>query len=100
MNNLVRVFPIVRELLESLPGRTAVTTDHGNALEGFARLFPIRVYGHPVGIPIPELTELPQFVHQNGERKRVTADPPTESCEETDVDADIAARLRQLSYAE
>jgi hypothetical protein len=77
-DNLDAALPAVEDLLTTLPGRTAVTADHGNALGEFARPFPIRVYGHPLGIHIPALTRVPWFVSDNGERKVIRAEPPVE----------------------
>jgi hypothetical protein len=97
-SNLEFAFPAVRNLLEELDGLTAVTSDHGNALGERALPFPIRVYGHPLGVLIPALTEVPWLTHQNGDRREVVADPPERR--ERDVAEETAARLRQLGYAE
>lgn len=97
-SNLERAMPVVQRLLDVLPGRTAVTSDHGNALGEFARPFPVRVYGHPLGILIPALTEVPWHVSRNGDRKSITAEPPTDA--EAAVGDDTRERLRQLGYAE
>lgn len=97
-SNLERAFPAVKDLLGELEGLTAITSDHGNALGERARPFPVRVYGHPLGIYIPALTEVPWFTHQNGLRRTVVAEPP----ESTDTEVDDASieRLRQLGYVE
>lgn len=97
-SNLAYAFPAVETLLEELDGLTAVTSDHGNALGERARPFPIRVYGHPLGVRIPALTTVPWFTHQTGERRKVVAEPP--ETERRDVDEATADRLRQLGYAE
>lgn len=96
--NLEAAIPAVRKLLGSLPGRTAVTADHGNALGERATPFPIRVYGHPLGILTPELTRVPWLVHDNGERKTITETEPRR--ESGAVDSDTEERLRMLGYAE
>lgn len=96
-SNLLRAFPAVERLLEELSGLTAVTSDHGNALGERAWPFPIRVYGHPLGIPIPALTEVPWLVSQNGDRKDVTVEVPGET---DDVSEETEQRLRMLGYAE
>ncbi|WEL17238.1 hypothetical protein SVXHr_1064 [Halorhabdus sp. SVX81] len=99
-SNLVRVLPTVTELLDALPGLTAVTSDHGNAFGELARPFPIKVYGHPLGILIPALTEVPWHVSQNGDRKQVTAGNPAQTSHNDDPSEDVQHRLRQLGYAE
>lgn len=112
-DNLAVALPAVEELLTTLSGRTVVTSDHGNALGEVARPFPIRVYGHPLGILIPALTTVPWLVSDNGERKTVRADAPGE-CEEANDEADSETgtgerdrvderteeRLRMLGYTE
>lgn len=96
--NLQRALPAVEELLESLEGRNVVTSDHGNALGEYARPFPIRVYGHPLGILIPALIEVPWHVYDNGPRKEIRAEAPVRSGK--DVSEDTEDRLRMLGYAE
>lgn len=101
-SNLERAFPAVEELLDVLEGLTAVTSDHGNALGEFARPFPIRVYGHPLGILIPALTEVPWHTHLRGERKRVTEEAPDglTAGDDEAMTEETATRLRMLGYAE
>jgi hypothetical protein len=96
-SNLLRAFPAVERLLDELSGLTAVTSDHGNALGERAWPFPLRVYGHPLGIPIPALTEVPWLVSQNGDRKDVTVEAPSET---GDITEETEQRLRMLGYAE
>ncbi|QLD86826.1 hypothetical protein HWV23_14200 [Natronomonas halophila] len=97
-SNLESSWPAVRQLLENLQGLTAVTSDHGNAMGERAWPFPIRVYGHPLGILIPALTEVPWLTHQNGTRKDVSADRPVDV--DRQVDEKTNERLRMLGYAE
>jgi len=96
-SNLVRALPAVEELLGELDGLTAVTADHGNALGERAWPFPIRVYGHPLGIQIPTLTAVPWHTYQNGDRKDVRATAPKAK---DDVSEETEERLRMLGYAE
>ncbi|WP_228717085.1 hypothetical protein [Haloferax litoreum] len=96
--NLERALPPVRELLTEVEGKTVVTADHGNAFGEFAKPFPIRVYGHPLGVYIPALTSVPYFEHQCGERRQIIAEEPQQVASE---DMDVAhERLRMLGYAE
>lgn len=99
-SNLERALPVVETLLEEFDGLTAVTSDHGNALGEFAKPFPIRVYGHPLGILIPALTDVPWYTHQSGDRKRVRVEPPAVDSSGDDVDERTEERLRMLGYAE
>jgi len=97
-SNLESAWPSVRQLLQGLPGLTAVTSDHGNAMGERAWPFPIRVYGHPLGVLIPALTEVPWLTHMNGDRKTVTASPPISN--EQEIEEETNERLRMLGYVE
>lgn len=97
-SNLGRAWESVRTLLGELEGLTAITSDHGNALGERAWPFPIRVYGHPLGVLIPALTTVPWHTYQNGDRKDVVAEPPNQAAD--NIDADTEQRLRMLGYAE
>lgn len=97
-SNLECAFPVVEDLLSELEGLTAVTSDHGNALGERAKPFPVRVYGHPMGVHIEALTDVPWFTHENGERREVVPELPKQTGRE--VDQTTADRLRLLGYAE
>lgn len=97
-SNLELAMPAVTDLMSELEGLTAVTADHGNALGERAWPFPLRVYGHPLGVHIPVLVEVPWHTVQQGDRKQIVADPPA-TARET-VDEDIENRLQQLGYVQ
>lgn len=97
-SNLEYALPSVEALMTDLPGLNVITSDHGNALGERAWPFPVRVYGHPLGIYTPALTEVPWQEYRNGERKAATAAPPVES--DVRPEADVEERLRSLGYAE
>lgn len=97
-SNLKYAWPSVRRLLTELDGRIAVTSDHGNAMGERAWPFPIRVFGHPLGILIPALTEVPWLTHQNGERRDVTEEKPVRT--DREVNEETNERLRMLGYSE
>lgn len=97
-SNLELAIPAVSRLMEQLDGKTAVTADHGNALGERARPFPIRVYGHPQGIMIPALTDVPWLEYQNGSRKTVRAEHPVGT--DHDIADSTQQRLQQLGYTE
>lgn len=97
-SNLELAWSSVRRLLNELRGLTAVTSDHGNAMGERAWPFPIRVYGHPLDVLIPALTEVPWLTHTNGGRKTVAEEQP--QALEQEVDEATNERLRMLGYAE
>ncbi|WP_247730198.1 hypothetical protein [Halovivax limisalsi] len=90
------VLPNVRALVERLPGRTVVTADHANLIGERGFPVPIRLYGHPVDFPHPDLLRVP-WVRFDGEPRAVTAEAPVERASiETDV---VRDRLESLGYA-
>ena len=60
-NNLKMVLPFVKELVDNLPGKTVVSSDHGNLIaERVHPLYPFREFGHPCGLyNIKQIVEVP-----------------------------------------
>ncbi|WP_141212521.1 hypothetical protein [Halorubrum sp. Hd13] len=97
--NLELVLEEVSKLFKNLTGRIVVTSDHGELLGDRSGPLPYRKYGHPKGIHVPELVEIPWLVYSHGSRPRITAEGTSESVR--DIDEDIVVdRLRSLGYAE
>lgn len=93
--NLEYVLSHTDELREELPGKTIVTSDHGEMFGEWLKPFPVRGYAHPVGLRSPELTQVPWASSLNGDRVTITDDGTTS------VEVDNAAvdeRLRDLGY--
>ena len=87
--NLERVLNAIQPLLNK-PGRTVITSDHGNMLGERMPIVPLPLYGHPPGIHHPALREVPCAVvsgkgRNHGERQ---------------VEADVEEQLRSLGYAD
>jgi hypothetical protein len=105
VENLDAVLPHVRDLMESIEGKTVVTADHGQMLGERSFPIPLREYGHPPGIYTDELLAVPWLTHTNGSRRTVVAEEP-ESRERGDETGpqDMAAedvvtdRLEDLGY--
>jgi len=97
-DNLEFVLDEVLEFARSLEGKTVITSDHGNLLGERAWPVPIRLYGHPSGIRLPALVDVPWGVIESGERREIRDDGVRSASEaESDV---IEERLRALGYAE
>jgi hypothetical protein len=94
--NVDIVLEEAERLLAELPGKTVVSSDHGELLG--ERLFPLpfRAYGHPMGIYMNELVKMPWLVHTSGERKEIVAEAPTER-DKMDDEA-LEEQLRNLGY--
>ncbi|MFW6130790.1 MAG: hypothetical protein ACOC56_06350, partial [Atribacterota bacterium] len=48
--NLKLTLPLVKNIIKRLSGKTVITSDHGNLFGTWLFPFPIRGYGHPLGI--------------------------------------------------
>lgn len=97
--NLDIVLPVIENLLEALPGRTVVTSDHGNLIGERPAPIPITEWGHPPGIYTDELVSVPWLISENGTRKTVLSEQANSTTD--DVNSDVVTdRLRQLGYAE
>ncbi|WP_458206679.1 hypothetical protein [Haladaptatus sp. NG-SE-30] len=94
--NLDLVLSTVSELLPDIPGRSIITSDHGNLVG--ERLWPIptRGYGHPSGITAPELVEVPWHVVPAEERRTIESEMPTKH--ERLSASKVEDRLRNLGY--
>lgn len=87
--NLQYVMKSVDRLIDHIPGRIAITSDHGNLLGERPPLIPIRQYGHPPGVYHRWLRDVPWAVIENGQRA-VSTTP----------NADVERQLRRLGYAD
>ncbi|WP_371340753.1 hypothetical protein [Halorientalis sp. IM1011] len=97
--NLDRVLPVVAELLDTLDGKTVVTSDHGNMIGERARPVPITEWGHPYGIYTPELVTVPWLEVESSSRREIVPEPPVESTTTADDDV-VKQRLRYLGYTD
>lgn len=86
--NLQRVMDTMEPLFDQ-PGRTVITSDHGNMLGERMPYIPLPLYGHPPGIHHPALREVPWAV----------IDGQTAS-EGRQVSADVESQLRSLGYTD
>jgi len=75
---------------------TVVTSDHGNALGERAWPFPTKIYGHPLGVRIPALTQIPWLITNEKKRKEITSGKPSQA--DTDHHSEVVNRLQDLGY--
>lgn len=87
---------LVESALNSLDGRTVITSDHGELLGERLRPIPVRWYGHREGLYVPELVDVPWQVVQEGPRREISADPPKQMPEVDEEE--MADNLRALGY--
>ncbi|KOX95931.1 hypothetical protein AMR74_13345 [Halorubrum tropicale] len=94
--NLDFVLDEAERLLEKLHGKTVVSADHGELLGERLSPLPLRAYGHPNGVYVDELVEVPWLVHQNGERREIVSEEPVER--DDTKDEALEEQLRNLGY--
>jgi len=99
IENLHVVLPHVEDLMTSLEGKTVVSSDHGNMVGERARPIPIREWGHPLGIHTEQLVKVPWLEYENGDRREILPEPPSDRSPVDGSDDGIAEdRLRDLGY--
>lgn len=95
--NLENVLPEAKDLVESLNGRTVVTSDHGNFVGERASPFPVREWGHPIGIYDEKLVKVPWLVIDSDERKQITSEEKEDEDRQVDEEA-VKEKLEGLGY--
>lgn len=96
-STLALVFSEIERLLEQLHGKTVVTADHGELLNDQMSPIPLRAYGHPEGVYVDELVNVPWFVIDHGTDKEIVSGTTPQRTNNTE-DGDIEGRLRDLGY--
>jgi len=97
------VLSAVADLLPKLPGKTVVTSDHGQYLGERAFPVPIKEYGHPNGIYSDTLVKVPWFVYRNGARKEIIPEEPAGTYDDrrtAELDDKARNHLQELGYLE
>jgi len=95
--NLTCMLPTLERLLTELPGKTVVTSDHGETFGERARPIPIREFGHPRGVYMEELVAIPWQEHTNGSRRKIVCEKSRSSAEKSSEDI-VKKRLSHLGY--
>ncbi|WP_262180177.1 hypothetical protein [Haloarcula laminariae] len=94
--NLEIVLKDVTTLLNTLDGKSVITSDHGNLLGERIGPIPVKAYGHPPGLYVDELLRVPWLVRDGGRRRTIRSDPPKER---TEIGAEVVSdRLEALGY--
>lgn len=91
------------DLLEQIPGKTVISSDHGEMLGEKADPFPMSWYGHMPGLYTDELVTVPWVESENGERKSIEEGSTRsrinrEFIREDREEDTINERLRDLGY--
>ncbi|WP_156184201.1 hypothetical protein [Halostagnicola sp. A56] len=89
------VVPHVRNLLQSIDGKSVITSDHANLIGEKGYPIPIQMYGHPTRFPHPNLLTVP-WVEIEGNRRTIQSEPPIQY-EQLD-EGTVQSRLESLGY--
>lgn len=98
VENLEFALPHVKELITVVEGKSVVTADHGEMIGERAFPVPNKLHGHPGGLYMRQLVEVPWLTHTNGSRRRIVAGES--KSEREDIDETVVQnRLTDLGYA-
>lgn len=89
--NLELVLPEVRYLIENLCGKSVVTSDHGNSLGRWG------IYGHPSGIFMRDLVQVPWLTIDTETRKNIESTQP-ETQLKIEESEEVSKKLEYLGY--
>lgn len=95
--NLEYVLEHVERLISEIPGKTVISSDHGNYVGERASLIPIHEYGHPRGLYDKPVVCIPWLECTSGDRREIVTEPSSAAHSETDSET-VKNRLQNLGY--
>lgn len=96
--NLELTLPYVEELVNTINGRTVITSDHGNLLGKQIAPLDEKQYGHPWDTDVDGLRKVPWLVIEQGDRRQIDPEPPEDN---TSIDeSTVQDRLADLGYVD
>jgi hypothetical protein len=96
--NLQLVLDEVKELLDSLGGKSVITSDHGCLIGERLSPIPVKGFGHTPELRVPELTQVPWLEVTADNRRKIETDRPIAS---TEIDEQVInKRLKAFGYKE
>jgi hypothetical protein len=96
--NLKIAIDNVKEIIQTVEGRTVITADHGNLIGDRLRPIPVRGYGHPSGLRDSALVKVPWHIIESESRRKVTTEPPIGI--QTRNKDDVTEHLAALGYVD
>ena len=93
---LETALPEVKRLVAELDGKTVISADHGELLGERYPLMPLKNYGHPVGIYVPELVNVPWFELEYESRREITKERPDTEAERDEEQ--LQEHLKAMGY--
>lgn len=100
--NLDVVLSELANAVKDLPGKTVITSDHGQCIGDRVHPIPYHEYGHPTGLYVEELTVVPWYVCEFETRRKTEKGRATSGYGDTSAERDEAVRsqLEGLGYLE
>jgi hypothetical protein len=96
--NLQITIDTIYPTLQSLEGKTVISSDHGQLLGERITPIPIKEFAHPAGIYVPELLETPLHTLPYNSRREIESGT-LESDEQNEASETVEKRLNALGYA-
>jgi hypothetical protein len=94
--NIELALPHVMEVIDTLEGKSIITSDHANLIGDRGYPIPVRGYGHPNDIVSKKLRQVPWHEFPSKNRKKIIEDSPIGLSH--DEQPKISNRLTQLGY--
>ncbi|KAA9409946.1 hypothetical protein EGO51_09065 [Haloarcula hispanica] len=88
--------PEVKRLVNGLDGKTVISADHGELLGERYPTMPFRNFGHPHGVYVPELVEVPWFECDYDTRREIISEHATSEAQKDEQE--IKEHLEAMGY--
>lgn len=85
-----------QNLVNKLPGKSVITSDHANLIGEWTFPIPHQVYGHPPNFRKQELIAVPWLEIESNERREIVSEPPKN--QDNMNKGLVESRLRDLGY--
>lgn len=97
LENIEIVTNVIADLLQEINGKTVLSSDHGNLFGERTSPLPVRGYGHPRNLYVPQLVEVPwlEFPLQTGRREIKKSSPISQGSLSS---KDVEDKLKSLGY--
>jgi hypothetical protein len=89
----------IANVIDKFPGKTVVTSDHGQLIGERVWPIPVKHYSHPAGIWTDKLVKIPWLVYENGQRRKINKGGVSRySPNRQSLDTKAEDHLRDLGY--
>lgn len=94
--NLLLALNQAKRINRQIPGKTIISSDHGNLIGDRLLPIPLRSFGHPQNTYVPPLVRVPWYEFEFNARRNVTSEPPNDDLNNNNQTPD--ERLEALGY--